>query len=79
MGTAHAASLLAEIDAYLAAVVAFDEEGLSPFPAARARAALNRELPPGHLVRASRLDLDRSSTADADSYASRVMVAGNAE
>ena len=46
VAAAHADSLVAEIETYLAAVVAFDAEGLAPFRAARERAALARELAP---------------------------------
>ena len=44
VAAAHAESLAAEAEAYLAAVDTFDEEGLAPFRAARERAALAREL-----------------------------------
>lgn len=44
VAAAHADSLVAEVESYLAAVVAFDAEGLSPFGAARERATLEREL-----------------------------------
>jgi hypothetical protein len=43
VAAAHADSLVAEVEAYLAAVALFDAEGLSPFAAARGRAALERE------------------------------------
>ena len=44
VAAAHAASLVAEVERYLAAVDAFDAEGHAPFRAARERAALTREL-----------------------------------
>jgi hypothetical protein len=44
VAAAHAGSLVAEVERYLSAVVAFDAEGLSPFGAERERAALEREL-----------------------------------
>ena len=44
VAAAHTASLAAEIETYLAAVDAFDAEGLAPFRAVRERAALRREL-----------------------------------
>jgi hypothetical protein len=46
VAAAHADSLAAEVETYLAAVDAFDAEGLAPFRAARERAALARELAP---------------------------------
>lgn len=44
VAAAHADSLVAEVEAYLAAVALFDVEGMSPFAATRERAALEREL-----------------------------------
>ncbi len=44
VAAAHAESLAAEVETYLAAVDAFDAEGLSPFGEARERAALDRGL-----------------------------------
>jgi hypothetical protein len=46
VAAAHADSLVAEVEAYLTAVVVFDAEGLAPFRAVRERAALARELAP---------------------------------
>jgi hypothetical protein len=46
VAAAHADRLAAEAAAYLAAVDAFDAEGLAPFRAAREQAALARELAP---------------------------------
>jgi hypothetical protein len=43
---AHANSLAAEVESYLAAVDAFDAEGQAPFRAVRERAAIQRELTP---------------------------------
>jgi len=44
VAAAHAAYLVAEVERYLAAVDAFDAEGLAPFRAARERPALSRAL-----------------------------------
>jgi hypothetical protein len=46
VAAAHADSLVAEVETYLAAVDAFDAEGLAPFRAVRERAALAREPAP---------------------------------
>jgi hypothetical protein len=46
VAAAHVDSLVAEVETYLAAVVAFDAEGLAPFGAVRERAGLARELEP---------------------------------
>jgi len=46
VAAAHVDSLVAEVETYLAAVDAFDAEGLAPFRAVRERAALQRELAP---------------------------------
>ena len=46
VAAAHAASLVAEVERYLAAVDTFDAEGLAPFRASRERAALAREPAP---------------------------------
>jgi len=46
VAAAHANSLAAKVELYLAAVDAFDAEGHAPFRGVRERAALARELAP---------------------------------